>query len=83
MYLRNVQCNYCKNYFETTCNNAKYCSECRKEVRKNYISEYKKKEKLKKELEKKEVTLADVSRLAREQGMTYGKYVAEMEGRVY
>lgn len=68
------------------CTRAKYCPECRKTVKKDYSAAYKQ-QKRKEEQEKKlremsRIKVCDIAKQAKSLGMTYGEYVARMEGRL-
>ena len=69
-----IVCKVCGKEFERKTSAQKYCSEkCRNDAYyEKYKSPYNKKE------EKKIPSLIEMNRLAKEQGMTYGQYVATL-----
>ena len=82
-----LTCKICGKEFEAGCCNAKCCSEkCKKENAKinskRHAERVKLQQKEEKEKKKKKLTIAEIAVIARKAGMTYGQYVAQMEGRV-
>ena len=78
-------CKVCGKEFITDSNIRKCCSdECKKiNARRNgkiWADKQKNKQPKKKKKEKK-LTIVDIAVMARKAGMTYGQYVAQMEGR--
>lgn len=79
---RCIKCIRCGTSFMTKCTTAKYCVDCRIDHKKIYRERFKAKQKEKAEKEKQKVKLGDIAKQARQAGMTYGEYVARMEGRL-
>ena len=70
-------CEICGRKFETRHPQTRVCSdECRKKKREEWKSAYNENQSSRKRAASS--NLAEVSRLAREAGMSYGKYVAKM-----
>ena len=81
---KTIFCTFCGKCVEVngfTNRNVKYCFECREKVTKERDKaryERKKQSKTVKESNGKP-TLSDIERMARESGMTYGKFCAKMK----
>jgi ribosomal protein L20 len=85
-----AKCTVCGGHFETNffgSRNAKYCSECKKEVDKQKLKEAneRRKEKRKKQKmdseENRPLSLSEIAALARQNGMTYGQFVAKFPNK--
>lgn len=81
------QCHLCSaSYFSKSCN-AKYCEACRTNIKSNYNKYYKKnqkeqKKKNQKEKERIKAEFKEIVKKAKQEGLSYGEYVARMEGRL-
>lgn len=74
--MHNKKCKLCGKPFLTANLNTKYCSpDCKKEARKRMEHQRWEDEKGRR-CRKKPSTLSETNRLAREAGMSYGKYIA-------
>jgi ribosomal protein L20 len=84
-----AKCIICGGRFETNffgSRNAKYCPICRKEVNKQRDKEAYKRRKEKKQQkaeadENRPLTLSEIAALARENGMSYGQFVAKFPNK--
>ena len=85
-----ARCTVCGGRFETNFfgrRNAKYCPVCRKEVNKQREKEAYQKRKKEKKLNNSEksentpLTLSEINALAKENGMTYGQFVAKFPNK--
>lgn len=82
-----AKCIICGGIFETSffgSRNAKYCPVCRKEVNKQrdkeaYQRRKEKKQKKSEVDENRPLTLSEIVAIARENGMSYGQFVAKMQ----
>lgn len=84
-----ISCSACGKDFEAniyTNYRTKYCPECRSVIERNRNCEKSKRQaerrRKRKQMEKETIskpTLSDVERMARESGMTYGKFCAKMK----
>lgn len=74
-------CCMCGNQFNSRAGNAKYCPKCRQCVKhkgKPYIPSAKLRPRPKPA--RQQLSISQVCRLAREAGLSYGQYVARLEG---
>jgi ribosomal protein L20 len=84
-----AKCIICGGRFETNFfgrRNAKYCPVCRKEVNKQRDKEAYNRRKEKKQQkaeadENRPLTLSEIASIARENGMSYGQFVAKMKNK--
>lgn len=73
-------CGKCVEVNVYTNRNAKYCPECRvKVVKDREKMRYKRNAQKKKKENNGKPTLSDIERMARESGMTYGKFCVKMK----
>ena len=73
-------CDLCGIKFESKSGNTKYCPECRKGVKyKKPAADKKPKMRSKTKRQPTSMGIAEVCRLARENGLSYGQYVVRME----
>ena len=80
---RIVQCKICGKEFTTVLNRKKCCSEecVKKNSKINQEIWWNKQKGIKPKKKEKKLTVTQIAVMAKQAGMTYGQYVARMEGR--
>lgn len=75
------QCEFCGKSFIAKKSNGRYCSnECARKGYKERAKEYYREKKMEQERQAKgKLTVTEITKKARQAGMSYGKYVAQME----
>lgn len=77
------QCNNCSASYFTKYSGTRYCEACRKKYRKNYSRMHREKQMEKqREKERLKAEFEEIVKKARQEGLSYGEYVARMEGRM-